>query len=206
MMEYEPTPEEIIDIEGPAGESLFWHLKEWLVRDRVSVLQRRLDELWLHYKDVEDERLLALLGALCLEAALDDLLRGFAPSYDVVLENTETTFSIKTCFARGLRLIPSKILNSRDLARRIRNDFAHNLEISTFRELDTKRLDKLEPYVRSFNAKERTWDDWPNLYRELIGFALAGLTAYELQIEALRNYIETDEFREHFKEYTERRT
>jgi len=37
----------------------------------------------------------------------------------------------------------------------------------------------------------------------MIGFTAAGLTAYALQIEALRDYLGTDEFRRHFKEHAE---
>lgn len=203
MMEHQPNADEIIDIEGPAGETLFWHLKGWLVRDREDAIQQRLDELWEHYKEVQDERLLALVGALCIEASLDNLLSRFAPQYDVLLDNVDVTCSVKIGIARALRLIPSKILNSCDLARGIRNDFAHNLGVSQFRELERKRFDKLGPYVRLFNTGERDWEDWPALYRDMIGFTAAGLTAYALQIEALRDYLGTDEFRRHFKEHAE---
>jgi len=203
MMEHQPNADEIIDIEGPAGETLFWHLKGWLVRDREDAIQQRLDELWEHYKEVQDERLLALVGAMCIEASLDNLLSKFAPQYDVLLDNVDVTFSVKIGIAKALRLIPSKILNSCDLARGIRNDFAHNLDVSQFRELERKRLDKLGPYVRLFNTGERDWEDWPALYRDMIGFTAAGLTAYALQIETLRDYLGTDEFRRYFKDHTE---
>lgn len=198
MMEHQPNADEIIDIEGPVRETLFWHLKGWLVRDREDAIQQRLDELWAHYKDVQDDRLLALVGALCIEASLDNLLSGFAPRYDV-----DVPFGLKISIARALCLIPSRILNSCDLVRAIRNDFVHNLDVSQFRELERKRLDKLGPYVRQFNTGGRDWEDWPALYRDIIGFTAAGLTAYALQIEALRDYLGTDEFRRHFKDHTE---
>ena len=197
-MEHQPNADEIIDIEGPAGETLFWQLKEWLIRDREDAIQQRLNDLWAHYKDDQDERLLALVGALCIEAALDNLLSGFAPRYDV-----DVPFGLKVSIARALCLIPSKILNSCDLVRAIRNDFAHNLDVSQFRELNRKRLDKLGPYVRLFNTRERDWKDWPALYRDMIGFTATGLTAYALQIEALRDYLGTDEFKKQFKEHVE---
>jgi len=202
-MEHQPNADEIIDIQGQAGETLFWHLKGWLVRDREDAIQQRLDELWENYKEVQDERLLALVGALCIEASLDNLLSRFAPQYDVLLDNVDVTFSVKIGIARALRLIPSKILNSCDLVRGIRNDFAHNLGVSQFRELERKRLDKLGPYVKLFNTGERNWEDWPALYRDMIGFTAVGLIAYALQIEALRDYLGTDEFRRHFKDHAE---
>jgi len=88
-----PRPEEVINIEGKEGESLFWHAKEWLVaRDEVvSRLQSEMREMWSHYGGIQDERLLALVGALCVENALDSLLESFAPGLGQHKEDKDVT-------------------------------------------------------------------------------------------------------------------
>jgi len=200
---YQPKPEEILNIEGADNETLFWHLKSWLIADKEDRLQKRLDELWKHYKDINDQRLLALVGALCIETALDALLQGFISDYDSLKDDTDVTFSLKIKIAKALHLIPRKILNSCDLIRQIRNDFAHNLNLCEFTHLPKNRLNKLGPYVREFDIKERNSQDWVVLYRALVGFTTVGLMAYSYQIEALRHYLGTHDFRHHFKAYIE---
>lgn len=200
-MKYQPKPEEILNIDGAANETLFWHLKSWLIADKEHDLQKRLDELWKQYKDIDDQRLLALVGALCVETALDALLQRFISDYDSLKEDSDVTFSLKIKIAKALHLIPQKILNSCDLIRRIRNDFVHDLNLSEFTYLPKKRLDKLGPYVREFKTKERNSRDWVVLYRALVGFTNTGLVAYSYQIEALRDYMGTCDFQRHFKAY-----
>ena len=63
-MANEPRPEKIVDITGPAGEILFYHASVSLIAGRWPDVQAKLDQMWTHYKDITDERLLALVGAL----------------------------------------------------------------------------------------------------------------------------------------------
>lgn len=202
-VEYEPRPDEVVNIEGQEGETLFWHLKEWLINDQASAVQQDFDRLWAHYKDIQDDRLLAIVGALCIEAALDRLLLQFAPKYDDFARSADVHFSTKVSLARALCLIPSRVLSACDLVRQIRNDFAHNLAVARFDELDKARLDRLSPYVKAFNAAERDWQDFPKLYRDLVGFTALALVAYALQVGALRTYLGTHDFRSHFKSHSE---
>ena len=200
-MENKPSPDEIVNIQGLEGETLFWHLAEWLMVKHTEDLQAHLDTMWRHYKDVADERLLALVGALCIETSLDILLGNFIENYKLLKTDSDFTFSIKIKVARSMCLIPNKILNSCDLIRQVRNEFAHNLEISSFNQLETKYSGKFEPYVREFNVRDRDWSDLVSLYRDLVGFTIVALTAYSYQLRALKSYLKTDHFRGHFKNY-----
>jgi len=197
-------PNETIDLQGEEGEALFWHLKKWLMEEHAGEVQARLDDMWQYYKSVRDERLLALVGALCVEKSLDILLDSFMDDYEPLLEDDDITFSIKTKIARAIRLIPGKILNSCDLIRKVRNDFAHNLELSHFNDLGRSRIDKFEPYVRQFNIKDRDWSDLFSLYLDLVSFTILGLLAYSYQLAALKSYLGTDDFNKHFHDHVAR--
>jgi hypothetical protein len=203
IIEYQPKPEEMINIEGSEKETLFWHLKSWIISGKEDDLQKHLDELWLHYKDVKDQRLLALVGALCIETALDILLTKFMVDYESLKKDTDITFSLKIKIAKALKLIPLKILNSCHLVRQIRNEFAHNLSLSVFSQLQGKHLNSLGSYVREYNIKDRDWEDWEALYRDLIGFTSGGLVAYSYQLEVVKSYLDTDYFRKHLKDFVE---
>lgn len=200
-MENKPSRDKIVNIEGVEGETLFWHLKEWLVVEHTEDIQAHLDTMWQHYKDVTDERLMALVGALCIETSLDVLLGNFIENYELLRTDSDFTFSIKIKIARSMCLIPNKILNSCGLTRQVRNEFAHNLEISCFNHLEAKYSGKFEPYVREFNVRDRDWSDLVSLYRDLVSFTIAALTAYSFQLRALKSYLKTNSFREHFRDY-----
>jgi hypothetical protein len=202
-MTYTPSADQIINIEGPPHETLFWHLKSWLIVEHTDELQRQIDEMWNHYGDIKDHRLLALVGALCVEDSLDYLLYSLVPGYLNLLETTDFTCSMKIKMTRAMRLIPARILGSCDPIRKIRNAFVHGLNTYMFRQLDGRLLQKLAPHVLEFNIAPRNESDHAKLYRDLVGFCTIALRGYGQQVKALRSYLETDNFWRHFKDYTE---
>lgn len=194
-----PRPEEILDIAGPEGESLFWHTKKWLLEEHIPELQKSLDATWAHYKSIEDERLLALVGALCIEAAVDALLVSFAPGFGACISDTDFTFSVKLKLLRSLRLLPSRIVTSCDLVRQVRNEFAHRLERRAFADLEDKHRSKLLPHVESFNREPRDETNYNKQFRDLVGFLIAALWVYTRQVSQLRKFLDTQSFREPFR-------
>lgn len=104
---------------------------------------------------------------------------------------------------RCLRIVPPWILNSCDLIRRIRNEFAHHLAYKRLDQLDDKWLRKLAPSVQEFNCAERNRAGYRALLAELIGFALLALHVYAEQATSLRAFIESSVGRRAFKEWAE---
>jgi hypothetical protein len=102
-----PRPEEIIDITGPEGETLFWHALAHIVAEHVPQLQGELDELWVHYKDIADERLLALVAALCMENAIQELLQALGPGFAQLRDDADFTLSLKIKAANSQRVCSS---------------------------------------------------------------------------------------------------
>ena len=203
----EPSPEQIIDIGGPRGETLFYEAKEWLLSGAECDLQAELDALWEHYRDVTDERLLALVACLCLEQSVDALVGAFAPGFDKCSHDQGFTSSVKIGVARSFRVLPSRILTACDLVRSIRNEFAHNLQLNEFAQLDPEKyLRKLAPYVHAYNRAARDVNDHQKLFRDLVGFTLVALAAYTRQVRRLREYMETENGREGFKAWIEQIT
>jgi len=196
-----PNPEKLIDITGPEGETLFWSAKAWLVAGSEGQIQARLDEMWVHYSDVTDDRLLALVGALCVEASVDALLEAAAPGFAQCREDQDVTFSLKIKVARSLQLLPARILTGCDLVRQMRNEFAHHLDVKEFGQLDGKYLGKLGPYVAEFNRASRDASNHRQLFTDFVGFTLFALDVYTRQVARLREYLETTSFREAFKQW-----
>jgi hypothetical protein len=202
-MANDPKPEEIIDITGPEGETLFWHALEHIIAKHGPKLQAELDWLWAHYKDISDERLLAVVAALCVENAIQELLEAFGPGFGKLRDNADFSFSLKISTSRALRIIPSRVLTACDLIRQIRNDFAHHLDRKALSQLDSdKYLRKLTTHVAAFNVKERDNTDYTALFKELVSFTLVALRTYIEHVQRLREYLQTEVFRQGFKQWT----
>jgi len=198
-----PKPDQILDISGPVGESLFWHALEHVVLEHQSEFQIGLDELWAHYKDISDERLLALVGALCVETYIQGLLEAFGPGFDKLQDDSDFTFSLKIKTVRALRIIPSRILTACDLIRQIRNEFAHHLRKKTISQLHgEKYLQKLKTQLNAFNTRERANAGYDGIFRELIGFTLMALGVYVQHARRLRAYLETEAFHRSFRKWS----
>ena len=196
--------DDILDISGPKDQSLFYHAKLSLVKGKIKDIQARLDERWQHYSKVKDDRLVALIAALCIESSIDVLLTAVAPGFLPYAEDTDFTFSVKIKIARSLRLIPGRILKACDLIRQIRNEFAHHVHYKRFEDLpEDKYLNKLEPYVRNFNNAKRDPKEVQRLFKELVSFTLLALIIYTEQVSRLREFIETDAGRASFYKWCE---
>ena len=90
----------------------------------------------------ESDRAKVILSAAMLETALENLLKAqlapSASSEDSLLEGAYapiSTFSAKIDLAHRLGLISTKFAKDLHLIRRIRNDFAHNVQSCDFEEV-----------------------------------------------------------------------
>ena len=117
---------------GTEGESLFtkqfdfWKYIEWN-KDMPKYFQR--------LNKVEDERSFAILSASLLEYQFDKFLKEFIPEYKILV-NKNTNFSTKINIVAAFNLIPKQFIIMSNLIRNIRNNFAHNLEVDNFLQLE----------------------------------------------------------------------
>ena len=89
---------------------------------------------------------MAIIGALTIENDLDDFLSKWIRGY----KRRNFTFFFKVDLASSLKIIPPKIFNAIEPIRRIRNIFAHNLDVDSFekaREVDSKSSDPAFPML-----------------------------------------------------------
>ena len=195
-----PEPEPILDITGPEDETIFWHAKAFVAKHQ-NQLHVEIDEMWNHIEDVADDRLVALVGALCIENSVDALLEAIGPGFRALRGRPDFTFSLKVDVARSLRLLPTRILTSCDLIRQLRNEFAHNLNVKDFGQCDPKDLNKLSPHVAAFSTAESCTADYRALFKSLTAFTTLALSVYTLQVAELRRYLNTSHFRDGLGRY-----
>jgi len=196
MVNDPPPPESIIKLEGPRGEGLVPHPVDFVMGSTaIGALQARITELLKHVTDLKDDRLLALMGALVLENALDGLLRAVLPRFGLIESNRDFSFGNKTELAKALDLIPRRILSSVDAVRGIRNDFAHNLDLKRLEDLEPKRLDAVGLRVREYG--EHYVADSPTsaqLLQRLVEFSAIGLIVYTSHMEVFSKGVRSSGF------------
>jgi hypothetical protein len=145
---------ETVDICGKQGDSLFNKLEKGVVTNKeFGDIVDKLNSYLKKYKDTSDDRALAIIGALIIENELDRFLAEWIKKYVHLKGNADFTFSFKVNLATSLKLIPQKILNAIEPIRKIRNVFAHNLDISTFEEankFDSESFSKLNNKIKMF--------------------------------------------------------
>jgi hypothetical protein len=108
----------------------------------------------------ESDRAVAVLGPAYADAILEDLLRAFlieGKSADALLavEGALGTFSSRINLAHALGLIRDSTHHDLELLRRIRNDFAHKVDLHSLEEEPSQNR------TREFAAFKR-WDPPPN--------------------------------------------
>jgi len=163
-------------------------------------------ELWRKYRDIEDDRLLTLVGALCVESALDKLLGALLPGYASLSgegnRGRGISMSLKIRIIRALAIIPAKFLDCCDLVTSIRNEFAHNLALSKFSDLPLKVANKTMPYFKRISRLEAdcSWTE-RRLYGLLLRHILYALFICTIRARELTLYIAEDDFLTDFRKH-----
>lgn len=75
-------PEEIINIEGEGGNSLFYRpIIHAVNQENFKNIQEKLDSYLKEYEKISDDRALAIIGALIIKNELDNFLAEWIKIY-----------------------------------------------------------------------------------------------------------------------------
>jgi hypothetical protein len=148
------------------------------------------------YHKIEDERLMAIIGALIVEDALDDFLSAWLINFKKISD--KLSYNAKEKIAISSKLIPKKILEAIKPVRQIRNYFAHDKDADWFRQLREKKdgkekIDDMYAAIKTFN--KFPFDEMPDsdkdfiTFKELCFFIAFALNIYSKHIIVVRDYI-----------------
>jgi hypothetical protein len=200
------SPEKIINVEGPAGKSIFHRFMSWcLPKDVEHKFQHKIDnEIFAPVSALNDDRLLVLVGALVVENTLDELLAAIMPGYKTLRDKRDFTFSMRIEIARALQLIPTRILNCADFIRVLRNDFVHDLSVKGFDDLEQSKIQALHDRLSGFTPKK--FDKMAESFRMLVSHTAIALYGYAIHVSRLNDFMRSAKFSESFKTYIETKT
>jgi hypothetical protein len=174
---------------GKKGESLF---SEPLLR---FFRENPLPELFKKTESLNDDRLLAIVTALIVEDRIDAALRAFLPKYTKLAERTDFTFSLKIALIEALAQIPPIFTRTATIIRKIRNEFAHNLNIVSFLEVKPALMTDLKNLrATAYGVGAEPLATLVEEYRAVAFLCISGLDTYRENMTYLAEHISTPEF------------
>ncbi|MCK5380643.1 MAG: hypothetical protein KAJ81_04175 [Candidatus Latescibacteria bacterium] len=193
-----------VNIDGPTGDSVFSKgLACSIDPSFMDNALKKVQELDGYIARWEDDRLFAIGGALLVENDIDEIAAAIMPKYKDLRDKSDFTFAMKIEVVRALRLLPSRILNSADCIRKIRNEFAHDLSVDTFEKLKPEFLQSLLDRASSYTPHAKpSHDDHRQHFKDLLFNTRLALVIYRSQVSWLNHLIrDTDTFMPVFEKY-----
>jgi hypothetical protein len=189
----------------PKGEAVFYEQMPDVMgglsgfQEIVGEVQRYIQ----HIADLKDDRLYALVADLLAENAIDNYLLELMPKYKKELaDNKDFTFSLKIAVAKELRLSPAKFFKGADVLRKIRNEFAHNLEIKNFEDLNSKFINEIDSVLETYFTKIRpTHKSIRDKFASLLINTIIELSFQTRYIRSLNSYLRDDAFCNNLTDY-----
>ena len=202
----ELPPADELNFGGPVRQTLFDRFLAWCIPARwQSTVQEELDVTFA-YLSSEDDRAVALVGALLVESAVNGLVAAYVPGYRKLADMRDFTFSMRIELARALMLCPSRLLGAADTVRNLRNEFARNLDIKTFDECKQGNLVSARDHLRLIDPGLADGKTSREVFVSLVGMLFLGFRGYQFHVERLNEYVrKTKDFHQRFHDYCHRR-
>jgi hypothetical protein len=190
-----PEGAPIINIEGKKGESLFRRPVKWFVEKDIELIRERFKRYKKFIETAKEERLLALIGALSMEEALDLFLGAYIPDYSRIESERDFTLYLKIKLAYSLKLIPPRILDAAALINSVRNKFSHELEINSFDSLDNGTQENLKQKEEAFLPNDKRTDRAvKGTFIAVVECVILGLGVYASHVRSAKEYIYGGDF------------
>jgi hypothetical protein len=184
-----------INIEGRKGESLLYHPVIWVIEQDFNRIKEQNERHNEFMRRAKEERLLALVGALLVEEALDLLIGAYIPDYSRLKVSGKFTLFLKTELARSLRIIPQHIIESVALINTVRNKFAHELTLESFDRLDVGTKNSLKDGCEVFYpGDEFSGKTVGEQFKGVVFCVIIALAVYAPHLRAAREYIFSEAF------------
>ena len=185
---------------GEKGESLF--IEPFTDFHKLAEWNVEVPELFKKMESTGDDRSFAIVSALVIEHHIDRFLQIWIPGYNKLSERF--TFSLKIDLLDALKLIPHHILRCTECIRKVRNDFAHHLDLDSFKRINQGNRDRLRTlYEELYGHSTSQGKSIRELFNKVAFVGISGIRAYEPNIIILQEVIQSDEFLEKLRRNSE---
>lgn len=178
---------------GTEGETLFhqpYPKKFGILHDdsRDPILARNKNQN-------QDDRSLALVSAMTSENYIDRMLKLLLPSFEF---RREGAASMKISLLTAFNIIPKHLTNAAQLLNKTRNEFAHNLQLTSFAELDDHKPE-LTKSMRGLCKSRKIrvpggTKEVPELFEVMFKMATTGILYFEENVRFYTEFTRTMPF------------
>jgi hypothetical protein len=161
-------------------------------------------ELFNRIANTGDDRSKIILAGIIVEFYLDRILKELFVDYKNLTERSDFTFSFKIALLKSLRLIPGNVITMCDCVRRVRNVFAHNLDIDDIDQADKSIKNQVHQLYITNNPEGRensSIKKFEVVYRLGSGY----LRTYEKNVKLLREKLDNPDFEKELQQLNEER-
>jgi hypothetical protein len=152
-------------------------------------------ELFERISKTGDDRSKSILAGIIVEHYLDRILKLLFIDYKFLTDRSDFTYSFKISLLKSLRLIPHNIIIMCDCVRKVRNEFAHNLELENIQEIDLK-IQKQVHQLYSEDSEKNKDIELIEKFKAVYTLGYSNLRAFEQNIRLLREKIDDPKFEE----------
>jgi hypothetical protein len=176
------------------------------------ITPKQMVEEWEGYikriENLKDDRLYALVAELLAENAVNIYLSEIMPRYKQELaDKRDFTFSLKIIIARELRFSPARYFNGADILRKVRNEFAHNLEMETFECLKSDLIKDMRKVLSTYREMSQPFNgSIREIFTVLTHTTVMGLLTFAKHVHSLNSYLRDEGLYDNLIEYCEKHT
>ena len=146
----------------------------------------------------ENDRAFILVSAVALEDKIVNILETLLPSINSLKDNKEFTFSFKINLLKSFDLYNLRVVEYLHLVRKIRNEFAHNLNIADFENISNNTINHIDQCLKILETK-RTCNKVRDKIEVIVNWLFWELIALEPYSKKLREIMESRETVEKLK-------
>ncbi|MGM0582818.1 MAG: hypothetical protein ACQETL_19235 [Bacteroidota bacterium] len=180
------------NFDGPKGETIFSSVIRGDNPENIAAkIGEQAEKNIEHISSFNDDRVLAIHGAILVENTLDSLLDELFPKFSKV--PIRDHFGPKLQLLKSFKIIPSRLINAANLIKKIRNEFAHNLNFKKLNDLPDKMVTvktSLNEFYEDYPGNDSLFEE----YRALIMTSSMSLAFYKSNLQAFNNYIRSENF------------
>ena len=185
------------------GETIFhssFCIKHNVNPSKINRLSSELMEAISYYHMLDDDRLIALVGELIVENALESYLSASLKGYQKEFSNSNISPKIR--IAKALNLSPPIIFECADIIRDIRNEFAHHLDTTNFDSITKEKTNRIKDALLRINDKMAEKRNLRENFTILTIDTTMALQIFTKDAHLLNSYLRSDNFQKNLLEYS----
>lgn len=200
-MEKKPRNGKGLHIEGLPGTIFTKTLRFVVENENLENLQGLIDDVWGQLAEIDNDRAMVLVGALLIENAVDTLLAAIIPEFNSFKINPRVSLWRRIKLAKALEIIPPQHFDVAEKILKIRNDFAHELEMDSFDKIPENKVESLRVLLDGYTEDESKGKSVKEVFKLLVTQSTLALWLFSKHVSLLNEFIRSDKLLDALRDF-----